>query len=148
MTAQAVSEAHIECVLADWDADRATLERIRRAVFIEEQRIPEGDEWDGEDAASVHVLARLNRDPVGTGRLNPAGKIGRIAVFAGLRGRGVGTQILLRLLDEARRLGIREPFLHAQVQAVPFYERQRFSVRGDVFDEAGIPHVRMSLVLE
>ena len=143
-----MAEAHIECVLADWDADRATLERIRRVVFVEEQHIPEGDEWDGEDADSVHVLARLNRDPVGTGRLNPAGKIGRIAVFAGLRGRGVGTQILLRLLDEARRLGIREPFLHAQVQAVPFYERQGFSVRGDVFDEAGIPHVRMSLVLE
>ena len=143
-----MAEAHIECVLADWDADRATLVRIRREVFIEEQRIPEADEWDGEDAASVHVIARLNRDPVGTGRLNPAGKIGRIAVFAGLRGRGVGTQILLRLLDEARRLGIREPFLHAQVQAVPFYERQGFSVRGEVFDEAGIPHVRMSLVLE
>ena len=82
-----MAEAHIECVLADWDADRATLVRIRREVFIEEQRIPEGDEWDGEDAASVHVIARLNRDPVGTGRLNPAGKIGRIAVFAGLRGR-------------------------------------------------------------
>jgi predicted GNAT family N-acyltransferase len=34
------------------------------------------------------------------------------------------------------------------VQAVPFYERLGFSCRGDVFDEAGIPHVRMSLVLE
>ena len=140
--------AQIECVLADWDADRRALERLRREVFIEEQCIAEADEWDGEDAASVHVLARLNRDPVGTGRLNPAGKIGRIAVFAGLRGRGVGTQILLRLLDEARRLGIREPYLHAQVQAVPFYAKLGFSVKGEVFDEAGIPHVRMSLVLE
>ncbi len=108
----------------------------------------EKDEWDGEDAGSVHVLARLNRDPVGTGRLNPAGKIGRIAVFAGLRGRGVGTQILRRLLEEARRHGIRKPYLHAQVQAVPFYEKLGFSREGDEFDEAGIPHVRMSLVLE
>jgi predicted GNAT family N-acyltransferase len=135
-------------VLADWSADREVLERIRRVVFIEEQRVPEADEWDGEDEASVHVLARLNRDPVGTGRLNPAGKIGRIAVIAGLRGRGVGTRILLRLLEEARRLGIREPFLHAQVQAVPFYEKLGFSSQGGEFDEAGIPHVRMSLVLE
>jgi predicted GNAT family N-acyltransferase len=135
-------------VVADWAADRDALERIRRTVFIEEQRIPEADEWDGEDAASVHVLARLNRDPVGTGRLNPAGKIGRIAVLAGLRGRGVGTRILIRLLEEARRLGIREPFLHAQVQAVPFYEKLGFSSQGGEFDEAGIPHVRMSLVLE
>jgi predicted GNAT family N-acyltransferase len=135
-------------VLADWAADRPVLERIRREVFIREQKIADSDEWDDEDAGSVHVLARLNRDPVGTGRLNPAGKIGRIAVFAGMRGRGIGTRILLRLLDEARRLGIREPYLHAQVQAVPFYERLGFSCRGDVFDEAGIPHVRMSLVLE
>jgi predicted GNAT family N-acyltransferase len=143
-----VAGVQIECVVADWAADRDALERIRRVVFIEEQRVPEADEWDGEDAASVHVLARLNRDPVGTGRLNPAGKIGRIAVLAGLRGRGVGTRILLRLLEEARRLGIREPYLHAQVQAVPFYEKLGFSSQGGEFDEAGIPHVRMSLVLE
>jgi predicted GNAT family N-acyltransferase len=135
-------------VLAAWAVDRPVLERIRREVFIREQEIPESEEWDGEDAGSVHVLARLNRDPVGTGRLNPAGKIGRIAVLAGLRGRGVGTRILIRLLEEARRLGIREPFLHAQVQAVPFYEKLGFSSQGGEFDEAGIPHVRMSLVLE
>ena len=137
-----------ECVLAGWGADRAALEAIRRRVFIEEQRIPESEEWDGKDAVSTHVLARLNRDPVGTGRLEPAGKIGRIAVLAGVRGRGIGTRILLRLLEEARRQGIREPYLHAQVQAVPFYEKLGFSREGGEFDEAGIPHVRMSLVLE
>ena len=141
-------EPRLECVRADWAADRRTLERIRREVFVREQGIPESAEWDPEDATSVHVLATLNRDPVGTGRLNRAGKIGRIAVLAGLRGRGIGTQILRRLLDEARRLGIREPCLHAQVQAVPFYEKLGFARKGGEFDEAGIPHVRMSLVLE
>ena len=143
-----MAEASLECVVADWAADRRELERIRRAVFIEEQKIPEPDEWDGEDAGSVHILVRLNRDPVGTGRLNAAGKIGRIAVLAGQRGRGIGTLILSRLLDEARRLGIREPYLHAQVQAMPFYEKLGFERKGGEFDEAGIPHVRMSLVLE
>ena len=66
-----MADPQLECVLASWDADRPVLERIRRAVFIEEQKIPESDEWDDEDASSVHVLARLNRDPVGTGRLEP-----------------------------------------------------------------------------
>ncbi len=143
-----MAEPQLECVPVSWDADRPVLERIRREVFIIEQQMAESDEWDGEDSSCVHVIARLNRDPVGTGRLNPAGKIGRIAVITGLRGRGIGTLILRRLLDEARRLGIREPFLHAQVQAVPFYEKLGFASEGDVFDEAGIPHVRMSLVLE
>ena len=138
----------IECVLASWDADRPVLQRIRRAVFIEEQKMRESDEWDDDDAVSVHVLARLNREPVGTGRLNPAGKIGRIAVFAGSRGRGVGATILRRLIEEARRRGIRNPYLHAQVQALPFYEKHGFRSEGDVFDEAGIPHVRMRHVLE
>jgi predicted GNAT family N-acyltransferase len=138
----------VECVRATWEADRRALERIRREVFVREQQIPESDEWDDEDATSVHVLATLNRDPVGTGRLDRAGKIGRIAVLSGLRGRGIGTLILGRLLDEARRLGIREPYLHAQVQAVPFYEKLGFARKGGEFDEAGIPHVRMSLVLE
>ena len=133
---------------AGWDADRQVIERIRREVFIREQGIPESEEWDGEDAACIHVLATLNREPVGTGRLNPAGKIGRIAVMSGTRGRGIGTRILRCLILEARRHGIREPFLHAQVQAVPFYERLGFSREGEEFDEAGIPHLRMSLVLE
>jgi predicted GNAT family N-acyltransferase len=134
---------HIECVPATWDADRVVLQRIRRSVFIEEQKVPESEEWDDDDAVSVHVLARLNREPVGTGRLNPAGKIGRIAVIAGARGRGIGALILRSLLDEARRRGIRRPYLHAQLQALPFYEKLGFRSEGGVFDEAGIPHVRM-----
>jgi predicted GNAT family N-acyltransferase len=138
----------VECSPADRSADRRAIESIRRGVFVEEQEIPEKDEFDADDACSVHVLARLNRDPVGTGRLNPAGKIGRIAVVAGRRGQGIGSQILRDLLDAARQAGIREPFLHAQLQAVPFYEKFGFSREGEEFDEAGIPHVRMSLVLE
>jgi len=135
-------------VLASWDADGPILQRIRRTVFIDEQKIAENDEWDDDDAVSVHVLARLNREPVGTGRLNPAGKIGRIAVFAGLRGRGIGASILRRLLEEARQRGIRNPYLHAQVRALPFYEKLGFRSEGAEFDEAGIPHVRMRRVLE
>jgi len=143
-----VASDQIECVLASWASDRPVLQRIRRAVFIDEQKMAESDEWDDEDAVSVHVLAVLNREPVGTGRLNPAGKIGRIAVIAGSRGRGIGAEIMRRLLEEARRLGIREAFLHAQMQALPFYEKLGFRSEGGVFDEAGIPHVRMTHALE
>ena len=137
-----------ECVLTTWSTDRIVLQGIRREVFINEQLVPESDEWDDDDAVSVHALVTLNREPVGTGRLNPGGKIGRIAVKAVLRGRGIGTLILRQLLHEAYHRGIREPYLHAQVQAVPFYENLGFRVEGDVFDEAGIPHVRMTHALE
>jgi predicted GNAT family N-acyltransferase len=138
----------VECVLTTWSTDRAVLQKIRREVFIDEQLVPEFDEWDDDDSVSVHALATLNREPVGTGRLNPGGKIGRIAVKAGLRGRGIGTLILRQLLHEAYHRGIREPYLHAQVQVVPFYEKLGFRIEGDVFDEAGISHVRMKHALE
>ncbi|MBF8293378.1 MAG: hypothetical protein HW392_2205 [Steroidobacteraceae bacterium] len=138
----------VECVLTTWSTDRPVLQKIRREVFIDEQLVPEFDEWDDDDSVSVHALATLNREPVGTGRLNPGGKIGRIAVKAGLRGRGIGTLILRQLLHEAYHRGIREPYLHAQVQAVPFYEKLGFRIEGDVFDEAGISHVRMKHALE
>jgi predicted GNAT family N-acyltransferase len=138
----------MECVLTTWDESRPALQRIRLEVFVGEQQVPETEEWDADDAVSVHALATLNREPVGTGRLNPAGKIGRIAVVAGMRGRGIGATILRRLLDEALRRGIRGPYLHAQLQAVPFYEKFGFACEGEVFDEAGIPHVRMRRALE
>ena len=143
-----MADGQLECVLTTWDADHTVLAQIRREVFIQEQKVPDSDEWDDDDVVSVHALARLNREPVGTGRLNPAGKIGRIAVIAGLRGRGIGALILRRLLEAARDHGIREPYLHAQLQAVPFYGKLGFSIEGDVFDEAGILHVRMTHVLE
>lgn len=143
-----MADVQLECVLTTWVADRAVLQQIRRDVFILEQQVPESDEWDTDDAVSVHALARLNREPVGTGRLNPTGKIGRIAVIAGLRGLGIGAMITRRLLEEAHRRGIREPYLHSQLQAVPFYEKLGFASEGDVFDEAGIPHVRMKHALE
>lgn len=140
--------ADISCSLASWDTDRAAIESVRRCVFIEEQGFADNDEWDDDDPVSVHVLATLNREPVGTGRLNPAGKIGRIAVIPGLRGRGAGAAILRRLLHEARQRGIPQPYLHAQLQAVPFYEKLGFSREGEAFDEAGILHVRMRLAVE
>jgi hypothetical protein len=38
-----VAVPRVECVVADWHAERAALERIRRAVFIEEQQISAND---------------------------------------------------------------------------------------------------------
>jgi predicted GNAT family N-acyltransferase len=34
--------------------------------------------------------------------------------------------------------------LHAQTSVVPFYERLGYTAEGPVFDEAGIPHRKMS----
>ena len=133
---------------ANWQDDRAAIERVRRAVFIEEQCIPEHEEWDALDPVVTHVLAwtgdpGAKRDLVGTGRLEPTGKIGRVAVLPQHRGTGAGLAIMRRLVDLARERGFTEVYLHAQARARGFYERLGFRAEGPEFDEVGIPHLRM-----
>lgn len=124
------------------------LRAVRDAVFVQEQRVPVEIERDALDAACVHVLARdANGRPIGTGRLAPSGKIGRMAVLGDWRGRGVGRAMLHRLLDEARAAGLAETSLHAQVDAERFYAADGFLPVGERFDEAGIQHQAMHRLL-
>ncbi len=126
---------------ADWDKDREEIRRVRQAVFVVEQSVPAELEWDGQDEECLHVLAESsNRDVIGTGRLQPSGKIGRMAVLRPWRGIGVGSALLRALIEAASALGIDEVYLHAQDRAVDFYDRFGFESEGDEFMEAGIPH--------
>lgn len=129
-----------------WRDARHALAAVRRAVFIEEQHVPEELEWDGEDEDALHVLAEAaDGTPIGTGRLIRSGRIGRMAVVAAWRGQGVGRAILDALLEAARATGHSELRLHAQTHATAFYARAGFAARGDEFMEAGIPHREMVL---
>jgi len=135
-------------VAADWHADREALRAVRRAVFIDEQRVPEELEWDAEDARSVHALARASDGaPIGCGRLLRDGHIGRMAVVAPWRGRGVGDALLTWLMALSRARGDPAILLNAQVRAMPFYARHGFAPVGEPFDEAGIAHRVMRLAL-
>lgn len=133
---------------AAWPADREDLRAVRETVFVSEQGVPADMEWDEHDAAALHLLARDDRRrPVGTGRLLTDGHIGRMAVLAQWRGRGIGTALLNALIDAARARGLGQVALNAQCSAVGFYERLGFVPEGPVFDEAGIPHRHMTLAL-
>lgn len=140
-------DAPVVVRVAEWPADADMLAAIRRRVFVEEQGVPAELEWDGRDPECTHVLALVNRDPVGTGRLLPTGKIGRLAVLASSRRHGVGARMLRRLTELAHERGLREVYLHAQVTALPFYAAHGFVAEGSEFEEAGIAHRRMRLAL-
>jgi predicted GNAT family N-acyltransferase len=132
--------------VAHWETDQEVLRHVRQRVFIDEQKVPVEEEWDGEDPRCHHVLARdLAHHPIGTGRLSPEGRIGRMAVLADWRGRGVGSGILQSLMDIAHEAGMSGVWCHAQSSARRFYERFGFAVEGDEFLEAGIPHFTMRL---
>jgi predicted GNAT family N-acyltransferase len=92
--------------IADYQTDLPALREIREPVFVQEQQVPIEEEWDELDPVSRHVIARDLQDrPIGTARLTPKHKIGRMAVLRDWRGRGVGAAMLQALLDLARSLG-------------------------------------------
>jgi predicted GNAT family N-acyltransferase len=131
---------------ATWQHDRPALEHVRRRVFVGEQGVPEAEEWDVADPVARHVLAlHPERDAIGTGRLEPSGKIGRVAVLPEHRGQGVGRAIVGHLVNQATELGFTRVYLHAQTAAAAFYEQLGFRASGPEFLEVGIPHVRMDL---
>lgn len=125
------------------------LRQVRDAVFVHEQGVPPEVELDAMDPLCHHVLARdIDGRPIGTGRLTPERRIGRMAVLAEWRGRGVGDALLSALIDQARQLGWHELSLHAQTAASGFYARHGFLPLGERFVVAGIEHQSMRRLLD
>ena len=127
-----------------WQEAEQELRDIRTQVFINEQRVPEDLEWDGEDAESTHFLAR-NSDGTAVGciRLMPSGQLSRLSVLEPFRNQGIGSALLSSAEEEAHAAGMAEIFLHAQTHATSFYESAGFVVNGGIFMEADIPHRQM-----
>lgn len=132
-----------------WDSPQAALLRaVREQVFIEEQQVSPELEWEDDilEQEAVHLLALdILGNPIGTVRLLPNGQLGRMAVLANWRKQGLGSALLTKILAIAQARFHPKVFLHAQVHALPFYEKFGFSTVGEVFDEAGIPHQEMFL---
>lgn len=129
--------------LADWDSEQQQLKHIRRMVFIEEQQVPESMEWDEFDSISTHYLVTYEDAAIATARVKPDGQIGRMAVLAEFRRQGIGSRLLIFVLQNFRNHAATRLYLHAQVSAIPFYEKHGFTTCSSIFYEADIPHREM-----
>ena len=130
-----------------WHTRKDDLLKVRFKVFVEEQNVPlniEIDEWDRE---SSHLLVEYQGKSIGTGRLLPDGHIGRIAVLENHRNKGIGNAITDRLIQMAKTAGHSRVELSAQLTARDFYVKIGFKPVGTVYEEAGIPHIAMVLML-
>ncbi len=128
----------------DWSTMQADAKPIRMEVFVLEQKVPADLEMDDRDVACLHAVAYdAAGNALGTGRLLPDGHIGRMAVLRSARGAGIGGAILLGLMEKARQRGDAKVVLSAQTHAAAFYLAHGFAMAGDVFHEAGIPHIEM-----
>lgn len=133
----------------------AQAQAIRRAVFVQEQGVPESDEWDDYDAQAWHWLAVRDGQMVGTARMvayqegcqmRPVAKIGRVAVLQAYRGQGIASELMRAALAQAHADGFDQALVDAQVEVAPFYARWQFVAEGEPFMDAGLLHVRMRCV--
>ncbi|MCP1564729.1 putative GNAT family N-acyltransferase [Bacillus velezensis] len=120
---------------------------VRKEVFVKEQHVPEEEEIDQFEDTSEHIVIYDGGQPVGAGRWrlkDGNGKLERICVMKSHRSLGVGAIIMQALEKAAAAKGADSFILHAQTQAVPFYEKQGYRVTsGEEFLDAGIPHLEM-----
>jgi predicted GNAT family N-acyltransferase len=126
--------------------EHAALLRLRHEVFCVEQGVPVELERDALDAVAIHLVAVHGDRVIGTCRLVPGGDswtLGRMAVRADRRAGGVGRDLLAHAHTLARDWGAQRVTLSAQVPVQGFYGRQGYISEGDVFMDAGIPHIRM-----
>ena len=140
----------IELSITSWAEAQNLVKSLRYQVFVIEQKVPEDMEWDEFDQIAWHAIVTADNQTIGTGRLiinDRIAKIGRMAVQASRRNQGIGKSILKSLIQTAKEKGAQECILHAQTHAIAFYAKEDFEPHGPIFDEAGIPHVEMRLIL-
>ena len=136
----------IDIEIVNWSDKQAEITSVRRAVFIEEQNVPESIDFDGSDKDFIHVVATdKNGLPVGTARINRKGRIGRMAVLKNYRRQGIGRKMNQALMDYGRKNSITDFHVSSQVTAIGFYKKMGFEPFGEEFFEAGIKHINMKL---
>jgi hypothetical protein len=140
----------ISIKITHWDEAKSQVMPIRHEIFIKEQKVPEELEWDEFDQNALHAIVKKENQVIGTARLiidNTIAKIGRMAIQKECRQQGIGQELLSTLIQRAKEKGAQECILHAQTHAIAFYAKADFEPNGPIFDEAGIPHVEMRLIL-
>lgn len=115
--------------------------------------LPIGSEQDEYESVSFHSVAiDSSQQIIAVGRITPESgnqmRIRYMAVAAQFQHRGIGTMILQALLRYAQQQNIYMCWLNARLEAVPFYEKNGFTVVGDSETDLTIPHKRMEIYLK
>lgn len=119
---------------------------LREQVFCVEQGVELAADQDGLDDYAIHIVVVEFGRVIGTCRVlveGEVGRLGRMAVEAPARGRGLGAAILAAAERSARDAGARLMRLHAQRYVEDLYATAGYAAYGEPFVEEGIPHVSM-----
>ena len=126
--------------------------RVRSEVFVVEQNCVYQD-MDNDDHKSIHLWLTVAGKVVALARVCPAGthmkevSIGRVITTE--RGNGYGNQIMLYAIEAAKEhFGAKQIDLEAQEYAKGFYESVGFRQSSDTFMLDGIPHIKMTWIID
>ena len=103
------------------------------------------DHPDGEKVVGAATLFVDQTHPAPP-RSKVRGKVQQVCVDKQRQGEGIGHKLMIAI--EARsfgELGLSSLYCHAQLAAMPFYDKLGWSVEGDEFEEAGIAHKQMCI---
>ena len=128
------------------DLDRVL--RIRKIVFIKEQKVPEELEIDGLDKMAKHVIVLYKNKVIGCTRIRFIGKkakLERISLLKHCRGKGFGKFLMEFLINYCKNNKAKTIVMNAQFYLKDYYSRFGFKPKGKSFMEAGIKHIEMYL---
>ena len=66
---------NIKSIICSYQDNEKDICKIRFEVFVDEQNVPEELEIDGLDEEAKHVLAYIDKEAIGTGRILSDGHI-------------------------------------------------------------------------
>ena len=125
---------------------------LRSEVFFLEQKIDEEEFdtadrdpttlhlWISDDEGMAAYLRIVHNPAQAVSHDGIADSLGRMVVRKSARGRGLAQVLMARALEIA---GDKPLYLHAQDYVTTLYAKFGFERRGELFQEAGIPHVVM-----
>ena len=129
--------------------------RSRCEVFIQEQKIVCEEELDGLDDKCIHVFLEESERVVAYCRIVPKGinyeniSIGRVLVLKEFRRKGIAQEMINATVEYIKsNFQENKIVLSSQLYAKKLYESVGFIEIADVYDEAGIPHVKMYKMFE
>lgn len=121
---------------------------LRHQVLWPDQPL-ENSKVEGDEDA-LHFGGYLDKKLVCVASLfweEPGIRLRKFATDPAFQGQGIGTKMLSHLLKEAQATGAETFWFDARESALPFYERNGYSLEGKRFFKGDIPYRRITRAL-
>ncbi len=122
--------------------------QLRWRILRKPWNRPRGSEKDEFEESAIHIIAKINCDIIGVGRVHlnseTEAQIRYMAVEEKYRGKGIGSLILKALEKKSKMLGAKYIILNSRDNAIKFYEKNHYKIIGKAHTLFGkIEHWRM-----